>query len=224
MAKERDFHPGVLHPEDHALFSCLPVFVLPRTVLFPQGALPLHVFEPRYQQMVAHARAPEGRGLLAIASSTGSAAESDVLPVAGLGRIVAHEPLADGRSRILVRGLARVRLQAAHEASAARMYPAHAVALIEERDAADVQVAMAELRALVRALSAHAPRAFEGVHTLLAEAPSATVVSDVMADATFSQPETRMKAMQLGTAARLRLLCGRLSEKLVTLESPSRVH
>ena len=33
--------------------SHLPVFSLPSTVLFPGTVLPLHVFEPRYVQMVA---------------------------------------------------------------------------------------------------------------------------------------------------------------------------
>ena len=32
----------------------LPVFPLPRTVLMPGAMLPLHVFEPRYRELVAH--------------------------------------------------------------------------------------------------------------------------------------------------------------------------
>ena len=35
----------------------IPLFPLPDVVLFPQVALPLHVFEPRYRKMVADALA-----------------------------------------------------------------------------------------------------------------------------------------------------------------------
>ncbi|HVU15964.1 MAG TPA: LON peptidase substrate-binding domain-containing protein [Candidatus Didemnitutus sp.] len=30
----------------------LPVMTLPRTVFFPQALLPLHIFEPRYREML----------------------------------------------------------------------------------------------------------------------------------------------------------------------------
>ena len=33
----------------------IPIFPLPTTVLFPNVFLPLHIFEPRYRQMVAEA-------------------------------------------------------------------------------------------------------------------------------------------------------------------------
>ena len=42
----------------------VPVFPLPETVLFPGSLLPLHVFEPRYRQLVDDLR--DGDGLLAI--------------------------------------------------------------------------------------------------------------------------------------------------------------
>ena len=37
-------------------FPC-PIFPLPTVVLFPNVFLPLHIFEPRYRQMVADALA-----------------------------------------------------------------------------------------------------------------------------------------------------------------------
>ena len=33
----------------------VPVMPLPSAVLFPHALLPLHIFEPRYQQMLEHA-------------------------------------------------------------------------------------------------------------------------------------------------------------------------
>ena len=35
-----------------SLPNAIPVMTLPDTVLFPQALLPLHIFEPRYQQML----------------------------------------------------------------------------------------------------------------------------------------------------------------------------
>ena len=38
----------------------LPLFPLPKVVLFPGARLPLHIFEPRYRQMVSDAEEQEG--------------------------------------------------------------------------------------------------------------------------------------------------------------------
>ena len=35
--------------------SAIPIFPLPNVVLFPNVFLPLHIFEPRYRQMVSEA-------------------------------------------------------------------------------------------------------------------------------------------------------------------------
>jgi len=39
----------------------LPLFPLPNVVFFPKTRLPLHVFEPRYRQMVADAMSNDER-------------------------------------------------------------------------------------------------------------------------------------------------------------------
>ena len=39
--------------------STIPLFPLPSVVLFPNVFLPLHIFEPRYRQMVSDALAGE---------------------------------------------------------------------------------------------------------------------------------------------------------------------
>ena len=41
--------PEPLAPEE---LAALPIFPLPRVVLLPGAALPLHVFEPRYRAMM----------------------------------------------------------------------------------------------------------------------------------------------------------------------------
>lgn len=87
-------------------FDRLPLFPLP-VVLFPGTALPLHIFEPRYRQLVADclereerfgiARLPEGVVERDMASGT----------VGCVAEIVSTEALPDGRSNIIVRGTER---------------------------------------------------------------------------------------------------------------------
>jgi len=91
--------------EAEALAS-VPVFPLPHVVLFPEVLLPLHIFEPRYRAMLSDVL--DGDGSLVIAQvdrETGRIAD-----VGGIGVVVDHRVLPDGRSNIVVAGAARVRL------------------------------------------------------------------------------------------------------------------
>lgn len=88
----------------------LPVFPLPRIVLMPGDVLPLHVFEPRYRALVAHALARDG--LIGMATlKPGYEADYHGRPpihaAIGVGAIVQHQRLHDGRSNIVVEWLAR---------------------------------------------------------------------------------------------------------------------
>jgi uncharacterized protein len=71
--------------------------------------LPLHIFEPRYRQMTADALT--GEQMIAMALTTGRTGEpSPVHEIVGLGKILAHEELGDGRYHLVLRGLTRARL------------------------------------------------------------------------------------------------------------------
>lgn len=89
------------------------VFPLPNVVLFPNTVLPLHVFEPRYRELVRDASA--GDGLIAVSLLTeGWEEQYDDSPpferIATVGRIDDLEPLADGRYILNLVGLERVAL------------------------------------------------------------------------------------------------------------------
>ncbi len=89
------------------------VFPLPNLVLFPHVMQPLHVFEPRYRDLLEDALA--GDRLIAMAALTpGWEANYEGRPalysMACLGRITAHCRLADGTYNVLLLGLNRVRL------------------------------------------------------------------------------------------------------------------
>ena len=85
-----------------------------RVQLFPHALLPLHVFEPRYRDMVRDAMA--GERLIASPRSSPATRRNyqgrpAVRPIIGVGAIVGHEPLGDGRANIVLRGLARARIE-----------------------------------------------------------------------------------------------------------------
>jgi len=86
----------------------LPLFPL-QVVLFPGTALPLHIFEPRYRQMLADCLAGSRRFGV---TPAGSASESPDPGMAGcVAEVKANEQLPDGRSNILVMGGTRFMLR-----------------------------------------------------------------------------------------------------------------
>ncbi len=87
------------------------IFPLPNVVFFPHTLLPLHIFEPRYRQMLADCLAGERRlamVLLRPGWERDYYGRPPIYSVAGAGEIVASEMLPDGRSNIVLKGLGRV--------------------------------------------------------------------------------------------------------------------
>ncbi|HLJ73544.1 MAG TPA: LON peptidase substrate-binding domain-containing protein [Thermoanaerobaculia bacterium] len=91
----------------------LPLFPLPNLVFFPRTRLPLHIFEPRYRQMVSDAVAADHRfGIVLVRPGW----ENDyfgapaIHALGTLGQIEQAVPLEDGRYNILVRGEVRFRI------------------------------------------------------------------------------------------------------------------
>ena len=86
----------------------LPIFPLPNVVLFPNVFLPLHVFEPRYREMVADALEGDriiGMVLLRPGWEGDYEGRPPVYPVGCAGLITHSERLDDGRYNIVLRGL-----------------------------------------------------------------------------------------------------------------------
>jgi uncharacterized protein len=91
----------------------LPLFPLPTVVLFPNVFLPLHIFEPRYREMVADALAGDrmiGIVLLRPGWEDAYHGRPPVYPIGCSGVITHFEKLQDGRYNIVLRGLDRFRI------------------------------------------------------------------------------------------------------------------
>ena len=94
-------------------FPTTPLFPLPNVVLFPRAVLPLHIFEERYKAMTRDALDGSGRIAMALLKPGW---EKDyygkpvIDPVVCVGKILAHERLADGKYNFLLEGIARARI------------------------------------------------------------------------------------------------------------------
>ena len=91
----------------------IPIFPLPNVVLFPNVFLPLHIFEPRYREMVQDALAADriiGMVLLRPGWEGNYDGRPAVYPVGCAGLITHAERLTDGRFNIVLRGLEKFRI------------------------------------------------------------------------------------------------------------------
>ena len=91
-------------------YDDLPLFPL-HVVLFPDMPLPLHIFEPRYREMILRCRelnSPFGIVLLDENTQVGSKAQAN--SVGTTARITQYEELPDGRMNILVFGETRFQI------------------------------------------------------------------------------------------------------------------
>jgi Lon protease-like protein len=91
----------------------IPVFPLPHVVLFPTVSLPLHIFEPRYREMVADALEGDriiGMTLLRPGWEGSYDGRPPIYPVGCAGLITHSERLPDGRYNIVLRGLEKFRI------------------------------------------------------------------------------------------------------------------
>jgi len=89
-----------------------PLFPIAGAILFPRAQLPLHIFEPRYREMVRDA--VDGDGRIAIVQPQLIEVEDDrkqpIYPVGCVGEIVGLEELEDGRFNIVLNGSNRFRI------------------------------------------------------------------------------------------------------------------
>jgi Lon protease-like protein len=88
----------------------VPIFPLAGAILFPRSQLPLHIFEPRYREMVSDAIDGSGRIAMIQPQRLDHDNQAPLYEVGCLGEIVGVEELEDGRYNIVLLGTNRFRL------------------------------------------------------------------------------------------------------------------
>ena len=89
-----------------ALPDTIPLFPLPGAVLLPRTRLPLHIFEPRYLQMLEDAL-KSGHRLIGMIQPVGDG----LAAVGTAGRVTMFSEMDDGRLMISLRAISRFRLE-----------------------------------------------------------------------------------------------------------------
>ena len=200
----------------------IPIFPLPEVVFFPETVLPLHVFEPRYRQMVADCLAGDrwlGVGMLRPGWEKDYQGRPPVHAVAGAGEIIQAEVLADGRYNILLDGRARVRILAEEPPERAPLPRGPRGAARDRGPSPDDRTfhgRLQELRAaharLLMALGQSHPDVV-GRLTVAGASPGAVI--DRIVSAVVPDAEVRQRVLEaVDVSERLDLAVGALSELL----------
>jgi len=187
-------------PSVEALLSgaceALPLFPLPGMVFLPFTLLPLHVFEPRYRALVRDVLAADG--VLAVPQLLGPESAGGPLPplapVVGVGRIVQHQEMPDGRSNIVLAGIGRARiLQELAGDTPYRVVQARPLPAPE----ADSALARPRLQAALAGLAQREPAVSRPVQTLLARDVETPGLCAAVAHMLIRDPAERQAFLEL---------------------------
>ncbi|MES1197361.1 MAG: LON peptidase substrate-binding domain-containing protein [Pseudomonadota bacterium] len=177
---------GYRKPAD--LPEVLPLFPLPRAILFPRGALPLNVFEPRYLNMVDDALGGERIiGMIQPAAGQEEIQAPKLTHVGTAGRITSFSETDDGRYLITLTGLCRFRV--VEEAPLLRPYRQARVSFddfAEDLAPADARIDREKLRHALRAyVDSHG---YQADWSAVDDAPTEALINTVSVVCPFDAP------------------------------------
>ena len=214
--------------EDLNLDLPIAVFPLPGVVFFPYTALPLHVFEPRYREMVQWCIAEE-RPMAVTLISPGREGEQLGDPpfeaVAGLGKIVHSERLPDGRYHILLRGAGRVKLTEVDRDTAFRQATAELIPDILPENPGTLRAQVDSLEALAVGLNQHWPQGSNMISRLLNQTREPAALSNCLCSALWNEPLDRQRMLSLADVEeRMTLVVDRLARVMADVSSGGTAH
>jgi Lon protease-like protein len=195
--------------------DAVPVMPLPGAVLFPHALLPLYIFEPRYQKMLAQALSEHRMFCVALVKPERAQWKStdDFFHLAGVGLIRACVGRGDGTSNLILQGLRRVRctdfLQSA-PFPIARIEPLESeLAATVETDALGAKVL--ELYSHLKETGRQLPAKID---EYLSELGDTEMLADLMAATFINDPLRRQEVLaELAVNQRLRLVIQYLREE-----------
>jgi ATP-dependent Lon protease len=204
----------------------LPIFPL-ALVLFPGVPLPLHIFEPRYRQMLSDVRA--GNSLFGVSYFDASTSDRDIPPAGHVGcvaEVTETQALPDGRSNILTVGIIRYRIDEYMERG--EPYLLARVSFFEDEEE-DATVLSGSARDVAETFT----RIARAVRTINDERASLPDISDtepqrlsfLVAAAMEVDTDVKQDLLELrSTAERLQRLRNMLGRAVSSYEERARVH
>lgn len=204
----------------------LPLFPL-AAVLFPGTPLPLHIFEPRYKQMLADIRVTGN--LFGLSYFDSSVSELDFPPVGHTGCVAEvreMQSLEDGRSNILTIGLIRYRVEAYVERDVPYLIGKISFFEDEEEDAALLEERSQQVSELFLRI-ARAVRIINDERAALPDLPETEPehLSFLVAAAMEMDSEVKQELLELRyTSERLKRLRDLLARAVSDYEERARIH
>jgi Lon protease-like protein len=204
----------------------LPLFPLP-VVLFPGVPMPLHIFEPKYRQMLEDIRATNN--LFGLSYFDPSTSDREVPPVGHIGCVAEvneTQTLPDGRSNILTIGLIRYRIDSYIERGDS--YLVARVSYFEDDEEGDELLADS-----ARDVAETFTRIAQAVRTINDERASLPDISNtepqrlsfLVAAAMEIEPDVKQELLELrSTSERLQRLRGMLTRAVTSYEERARIH
>jgi uncharacterized protein len=193
----------------------LPIFPLPTVVLFPNVFLPLHIFEPRYRQMIADALAGDriiGMVLLRPGYENDYEGTPAIYTTGCSGLITHVENLEDGKYNLVLRGLEKFRIHNEEAPAAGRLYRSAVITPVDDSmRAGDRDELRSQRKTLQRLLQ---PLFSEGLSSHLPEAmPDEDLVNALAQYLEFEPMEKLALLEQQGALARCRAMVELLEMK-----------
>ncbi len=171
------------------------LFPLPTLALMPGMLLPLHVFEPRYRDLVRDClsrEAPLCVPQLRTPAGMDALGRPRIHDYACVGKIVANHELADGRYNVLVQPLGRVRIM--DEPLSDKSFRVARAALLHDTpvDTMNLSKVGSSLRVVLAPLLGRIPEAARGLSRALEELPDEAVPTAI-ASMVLQDPEARQR-------------------------------
>src|SRR3989440_6225889 len=193
----------------------VPVMPLPGALLFPHALLPLHIFEPRYQQMLEHALREQRMFSVALLRPQRNQWKStdDFFHVAGVGLIRACVGRGDGTSNLILQGLQRVRFTGFGQSAP---FPIASIEPLESESSNSVETdalggKVIELYSKLKSSGRQLP---EKVDKYLSHLNDMVILADLMPATFINDPLRRQQLLEeLSLNRRLRLVIQYLREE-----------
>ncbi|MEY2497288.1 MAG: ATP-dependent Lon protease [Verrucomicrobiota bacterium] len=198
-----------------ALPDAVPVMPLSGALLFPHALLPLYIFEPRYQEMLAHALSEHRMFCVALVKPQRAQWKStdDFFQTAGVGLIRACVGRGDGTSNLILQGLRRVRFTTFLQSTP---FPIARIEPLESELAGSVETDAlgAKVLELYSHLKETGRRLPAKIDQYLSHLGDTEMLADLMAATFINDPLRRQQVLEeLAVNQRLRLVIQYLREE-----------
>ncbi len=210
-----------------ALLRRLPLFPLEDVVLFPHSMIPLHIFEARYRKMVKDILGSNRLVAISLLLEKEDIADDkapEVARVASVGELVLAQELPDGRFNLVVRGRARIGIDAELPSDEPyRLIAAHEIPDDLSSKPGEVDEADTALRALVTGLAESIPDGGDLLKHVAAAQDTPGALANVIAASLVSDAKARQHLLETTDVfERLELLSNEVVALIDRVGKPSR--